>query len=61
LAPGTPPAGQEPIDIYAAVDDCIIPSEHAKRLAASLPRAKLTLIEGGQDDWPNSPLEQISF
>jgi pimeloyl-ACP methyl ester carboxylesterase len=50
-----------PIDIYAAVDDRVIPPEHAKRLAASLPHAKLTVISGGHNDWSSSPLVQISL
>jgi hypothetical protein len=40
-----------PIEIYGAAADRIIPVEHAKALATSVPSAKFTLIEGGHNDW----------
>jgi pimeloyl-ACP methyl ester carboxylesterase len=49
-----------PIDIYGAVDDRVVPCEHAKRLAAAVHNAKFVLIEGGHNDWSNSDLVQIS-
>jgi len=49
-----------PIDIYGAIDDRIIPCEHAKRLAAALGNARLVMIEGGHNDWPQSALVRIT-
>ncbi|WAC06696.1 MAG: alpha/beta hydrolase [Thermodesulfobacteriota bacterium] len=40
-----------PIDIFGAEADTIIPVRHAKALGAALPTAKLTIIEGGHNDW----------
>ncbi len=40
-----------PIDIFGAEADTIIPVRHAKALAAALPTSKLTIIEGGHNDW----------
>lgn len=40
-----------PVEIFAAENDTIIPAEHAKRLAASVPQAKFHLIRGGHNDW----------
>jgi pimeloyl-ACP methyl ester carboxylesterase len=48
-----------PVVIYGAIDDQVIPIENAKRLAASLPSAKFICIEGGHNDWSNSPLVRI--
>jgi pimeloyl-ACP methyl ester carboxylesterase len=40
-----------PITLYAAVEDRIIPVEHARALAAQTPGAKLFIIPGGHNDW----------
>jgi pimeloyl-ACP methyl ester carboxylesterase len=40
-----------PIDIFGAEADTIIPVGHAKALAAAVPTAQLTIIEGGHNDW----------
>ena len=48
-----------PVDIYGAVDDQIIPCEHAKRLAAALHNAKFVMIEGGHNNWSSSELVRI--
>lgn len=40
-----------PVDIFGAVDDTVVPVEHAKALAAALPWSKFTLIAGGHNDW----------
>lgn len=39
------------LEIYGAVDDQIIPVEHARDLAESLPRAKFTVLPGGHNAW----------
>jgi len=44
-----------PIDIFGAIDDSVIPFEHAKRLAASLPHSHFKAILGGHNDWRTSP------
>jgi pimeloyl-ACP methyl ester carboxylesterase len=48
-----------PVDIYGAVEDRVIPIAHAKRLAAALRNARFTAIEGGHNDWSNSPMVHI--
>ena len=40
-----------PVDIYGALQDTVIPVEHAKKLASSLPSAKFHSIQGGHNDW----------
>ncbi|MGY8695309.1 MAG: alpha/beta hydrolase [Verrucomicrobiia bacterium] len=40
-----------PIEIFGAKLDTIIPVSHAQTLAASVPHSKLTLLEGGHNDW----------
>jgi uncharacterized protein len=40
-----------PVEIYAAIDDRVLPFEHAERLAKSLPRSKFIPILGGHNDW----------
>src|SRR5262249_34506274 len=52
---------QGPLEIYAAEDDTIIPPERAKALAQRLPNARLTLIRGGHNDWPESDQVQIRW
>jgi len=47
------------VEIYGAKDDEIIPVSHAKALAAAVPSAKFTLIEGGHNDWSQQP--QVKF
>jgi pimeloyl-ACP methyl ester carboxylesterase len=49
-----------PIDIYGAADDRVVPCGHARRLAAALPNAKFTLIQGGHNDWSDSELVRIA-
>jgi pimeloyl-ACP methyl ester carboxylesterase len=48
-----------PVDIYGAVDDTVIPCEHARRLAAALKNARFVMIEGGHNDWSASALVRI--
>jgi pimeloyl-ACP methyl ester carboxylesterase len=40
-----------PVEIFGAREDTVIPVEHAKSLASSLPKSRFTLIEGGHNDW----------
>lgn len=42
---------QGPVEIFGAEGDTIIPVKHAKALGAALPRAKMTIISGGHNDW----------
>jgi pimeloyl-ACP methyl ester carboxylesterase len=42
---------QCPIEIFGAEADNIIPVRHAKALTAAIPKAKMTLIGGGHNDW----------
>lgn len=48
-----------PIEIYGAIDDSIIPFDHAKNLAAQLTTAKLIAVEGGHNNWSASERVQI--
>jgi surfactin synthase thioesterase subunit len=38
-----------PVDIFGAANDWVIPVKHAQALAAGIPSAKFTLIEGGHE------------
>lgn len=49
----------KPVDIFGAQNDAIIPVEHAKVLAASIPTSKFVLIEGGHNDWSQSEKVRI--
>ena len=40
-----------PVDIFGASADTIIPVAHARALAAAIPAAKCTILEGGHNDW----------
>ena len=48
-----------PVEIYGAIDDSIIPFEHAKNLAAQLPTATFIPLEGGHNDWSTSPRVRV--
>ena len=50
-----------PVEIYAARDDGIIPPAHARALADRVPGARLILIDGGHNDWSESPQVQIGW
>lgn len=43
------------IEIYAAVDDSVIPAHHARRLAEAV-QARLTLLPGDHNDWSNNEI-----
>ena len=49
-----------PVEIYAAIDDEIIPFAHAKNLSVQIPTARFTAIEGGHNSWSASPQVKIS-
>jgi hypothetical protein len=40
-----------PVDIFGAADDAIIPVSHARALAAGLPGSRLTIVDGGHNEW----------
>jgi pimeloyl-ACP methyl ester carboxylesterase len=42
-----------PVEIFGAVDDVVIPIEHARALAKQIPTARFTAIPGGHNDWSN--------
>lgn len=48
-----------PVEIFAAVDDSIIPIAHARALASQIPGAKLIEITGGHNDWSENPQMKI--
>jgi uncharacterized protein len=45
-----------PVDIFGAIQDEVIPFEHAKNLAAHVPQAKFQPIIGGHG-WVDTPSE----
>lgn len=40
-----------PVEIIGAENDTVIPVKHAKALAAAIPGSKLSIIDGGHNDW----------
>jgi pimeloyl-ACP methyl ester carboxylesterase len=48
-----------PVEVFGAERDGIIPVQHARRLAASLPQAKFHRIPGGHNDWSLQPQVRI--
>jgi uncharacterized protein len=49
-----------PIEIFGARDDTIIPIEHARNLAKSVPHARYVELPGGHNDWSFSDLTKPS-
>jgi fermentation-respiration switch protein FrsA (DUF1100 family) len=49
-----------PVEIFGAINDTIIPIEHARALARSVPAAHLTEIAGGHNDWSGNNLVKIT-
>lgn len=49
-----------PVEIFAATNDDVIPAEHARNLAKSIPHARYIELPGGHNDWSLSNLTQIS-
>ena len=50
-----------PVEIYGAAEDTVIPVFHAKRLAASVPNAKLCVVPGGHNDWSRQSVISIRY
>lgn len=48
-----------PVEIFGAKDDTIIPIEHAMALARQIPKAQLTAIAGGHNDWAENDQVKI--
>ncbi|MES2694135.1 MAG: alpha/beta hydrolase [Verrucomicrobiota bacterium] len=48
-----------PVDIFAARGDAIIPVAHAITLAGAVPQAKLTILDGGHNEWSNNERVRI--
>jgi pimeloyl-ACP methyl ester carboxylesterase len=49
-----------PVEIFGAIDDTIIPIEHAKTLASQTRGAHCTAITGGHNDWSANKQVQIT-
>lgn len=49
------------VDVFGAERDTVIPVEHARRLAASLPQAKFHLIPGGHNEWSQQAQVSIRY
>lgn len=47
------------VEIFGAADDQIIPLEHARNLAKSVPQAVLHIVPGGHNDWSQSSAVRI--
>jgi len=50
---------QGPVEIFAALQDTVIPIKHARRLASSIPSASFHSIEGGHNDWSRAGRVEI--
>ena len=48
-----------PIDIFGAESDTVIPLQHARALAASVPGSRLLVVDGGHNDWSTRSRVQI--
>ena len=48
-----------PVEIFGALDDTIIPIEHARALARQIPKAKLIEIASGHNDWSDDDRVKI--
>lgn len=49
-----------PVEIFGALDDVVIPIEHAKALARQIPSARFTAISGGHNDWSGNKHVKIT-
>jgi len=47
------------VEVYGAAHDQIIPVDHARKLAASLPQAKYHEFTSGHNDWSHQPQVRI--
>lgn len=50
-----------PVEIYGARADLVIPVQQAQALAAAVPGAKITIVEGGHNDWAQHPRVVIAY
>ena len=50
-----------PVEIFGAIDDTIIPIEHAKALARQIPSARFTAISGGHNEWSENKHVKIAL
>lgn len=50
-----------PVEIYGAQADVIIPVTQARALAAAVPGSKLTIVEGGHNEWSRHPRVVIAY
>ncbi|MEM6688536.1 MAG: alpha/beta hydrolase [Planctomycetota bacterium] len=50
-----------PVEIYAAVEDEIIPFEFAESLSEQVTGSKLIRLEGGHEEWPLSKKMRLSY
>jgi len=48
-----------PVEIFGADQDGVIPIEHAKKLAISVPSARFHSIPGGHNDWSKNSCVEI--
>jgi pimeloyl-ACP methyl ester carboxylesterase len=48
-----------PVDIYGALEDTIIPIQHARNLAKAVPQAQFIPIFGGHNDWSDNSQVKI--
>ena len=48
-----------PVEIFGAERDEVIPIEHARKLADSIPSARFHSIPGAHGDWSKDPSVQI--
>jgi hypothetical protein len=47
------------VEVFGAINDTIIPVEHAKSLAKQIPNAHFTAISGGHNDWSQNSQVKI--
>ena len=48
-----------PVDIFGAMDDGIIPIDHARALAKQVSQARLITVPGGHNEWSNADKARI--
>jgi len=49
-----------PVEIFAAMEDTVIPMTHARALAEKIPGARFIAITGGHNDWSENPQVKIA-
>jgi len=48
-----------PVEIFGAEQDTVIPIEHARKLANSVPSARFHCLPGGHNDWSRGKQVEI--